>query len=603
MVSLDIHHKEAEDFIKLKAGEGEISKANLSLEIDDEFMRAVEKYYEDGEVVVLHESKTYNGHLVEYDIIPIKLYKLLALNSYDWGDPACLFTERFRNYNLMEYDETYQIETCNPCGEQPLPKDFSCNLGSLNLSAFVNNPYTPRAEFDYNSFRDAICIAVRALDTIIDENADKHALDAQKTNSLNYRNIGLGVMGYATMLFMLGIEYGSDDAILLTETIFGMLFEEAIFESNALADKFGTFPMYSDVIWQSNIIKDNLGVDDIESLKRVGIRNCSLISIAPAGSISTMLGVSGGCEPEFAIKYNRKTESLDNQKEKTYEIRCKALSDYQRTNSTNGVPSYFVSADDIPWTHRVYTQSIMQGHVDTAISSTVNLPQTTTVEEIEKIYLYAWKCGLKGITVFRDGCKRTGILSTNTPEQPKAKQEMLARGDVIMVDDDLVGVKKKLQTGCGSLHCLAFIDPVSGDIMETYLSKGSKGGCQQWMVAGSRLMSYALRVGGNIDDIVDQLNSCGVCPSYAVRTAKSHDTSPGCSCPSAVGVALKELQDKALDNFGEGFANDEQAQSTDTHEVTATTSIEVNNPCPECGHELMAAGGCFSCICGFSLCS
>jgi len=242
MMSLDIMHKEAETFITIKSNEDRITKANLSLEIDDEFMDAVAKYYSTGETIVIHQERYYNGHKVEYDVVPIELYKLMIETVYDWGEPGCIFTERFRNYNLMEFDDEYQIETCNPCGEQPLKKNACCNLGSLNIAAFVKNPYTASAEFDWEGFLEAVTIAVEALDDIIDENVPNHAVKEQAENSINYRNIGLGVMGYGTALFKLGLKYGSKVANDFTEDLFGMMMAIALATSAGLAREEAAFP-------------------------------------------------------------------------------------------------------------------------------------------------------------------------------------------------------------------------------------------------------------------------------------------------------------------------------------------------------------------------
>lgn len=284
MISIDIRHKEASTFITIKSNEDKITNANLSLEIDDAFMKAVEQYYEDGTKITLHEHRVYNGHVVDYDVTPIELYKLMVQTVYDWGEPGCIFTNLFRNYNLMEFDDDYEIATCNPCGEQPLPKNFSCNLGSINLSEFVSNPYTPNASFNFKEFEKAVHIGVRALDDIIDENLNRHALKEQSDNSKNYRNIGLGVFGYANALFQLGITYGSKDAKTFTDTLFKCMLEYALEESNSLAIQKGAFPKCKpEVIAKSTIVQNLKNEKLIESIKKYGLRNCSLLSIAPTG--------------------------------------------------------------------------------------------------------------------------------------------------------------------------------------------------------------------------------------------------------------------------------------------------------------------------------
>lgn len=283
MLSLDARHKEAESFINIKSQEGLIEKANLSLEIDNEFMQAVYKYYDTGETVVLHEKRNYSGHIIEYDVTPINIFKALVDNCYDWGDPAVLFVDRFRNYNLMQYDNDYQIETCNPCGEQPLPRHGACCLSSINLSEFVVYPYTEQRYFDIESFKQAVHVGVRTLDKLIDENYYRHPLKEQQDMSFNYRNIGLGCFGYATALMKLGFKYGSKEALDWTDCIFNIMFKEAVIESNNLAKELGAFPKYKDCVWDSDIIKNHFEEEEINRMKEYGLRNCSLLSIAPTG--------------------------------------------------------------------------------------------------------------------------------------------------------------------------------------------------------------------------------------------------------------------------------------------------------------------------------
>ena len=285
MLSIDARHKEADTFIHIKSRDGEIEKANLSLEVDDEFMQAVDQYYKTGEIVVLHEKREYSGHIVEYDVTPINIFKSLVDNCYDWADPACLFVNKFRNYNLMQYDDEYNIETCNPCGEQPLCKHGACCLASLNLSEFIENPYTEKATFNEHDFISAIYVGIKTLDKLIDENYMRHPLKQQQEMSWNYRNIGLGVFGYATALMKMGLRYGSEEANDWTNTIFDTLFIYSVLASNELAKKLGTYPKYKPCVWDSDIIKRHFTEEEIKDLKVCGLRNCSLVSIAPTGLV------------------------------------------------------------------------------------------------------------------------------------------------------------------------------------------------------------------------------------------------------------------------------------------------------------------------------
>lgn len=620
IMTLDIWHKEAEDFIKIKSEEGKIQKANLSLEIDDEFMECVKKYYETGEVVTKTINRSYEGNEVTYEVTPIKLYKLMMEKAYDWAEPGCLFTNRFRNYNLMEYCDDYQIITCNPCGEQPLPKYSACNLGSINLSEFVVNSFKDTAFFDTIGFIQAVKTAIRGLDTVLDENLNNHALPEQRKMAMNYRNVGLGVMGMHDMLIKLGMKYGSHESIKFIDSLMDLMFRSAVIESSILAKEKGAFPAYNKDLLKSKILKEHFTDNEIISLEidKYGLRNCSLLSIAPTGSLGTMLNVSTGCEPLFALYYNRKTESLNGNTEKTYKVYTGVAKEYVN-KCDDKLPDYFITSADISWKDRIDMQSILQKHIDTAISSTVNLPNSISKEEIEHLYLYAWEKGLKGVTIFRDGCKRAGILTTDTSKksetsndsnqiQSKASDNQLKRGMIIKADDNCIGKKRTLVTGCGTLHCEAFFDPDNGELLETYLSKGSQGGCNNFMVGLSRMISLAARGGIDIYTIVDQLKSSGTCPSYAVRRATKKDTSPGSCCPVAVGNALIDMYKEMKEELGLNEDTDESNgkkynknelksnQREMNQKVNIIKDIQINAAlCPICGEPLQASGGCFSC--------
>lgn len=592
MLSIDARHKEAETFIKIKSKEGEIEKANLSLELDDEFMRAVEKYYDTGEVVTLHEKRNYSGHEIEYDVTPIEIFKMLVDNCYDWADPACLFTNKFRNYNLMQFDEDYEIETCNPCGEQPLPKHGACCLSSLNLSEFIVNPYTPQAHLNTADLLSAIDVGIRTLDKLIDENYNRHPLQQQRDMSYNYRNIGLGIFGYATALMKLGFRYGSPEAIEFTDDVFSLIFRRAVLASNELAKEFGPYPKYKEEIFDSDIIKFHFSPDEITKLKEYGLRNCSLVSIAPTGSLATLLGESGGCEPEFALKYTRRTVGMTDGEDTYYDVYCKAAREYMEINNTKELPDYFVGSADISWKSRVLTQAVMQKHVDTAISSTVNMPNSVTKDDIAHMYLLAWSSGCKGITMFRDGCKRLGILTTGNKKEEEISHKELKRGEIMKCADDLIGKKRKIINGCGSTHVLGFFEPVYGDLVEVFFTKGSLGGCSNYMVGLSRMVSLACRAGVSINDIQDQLNSTGACPSYAIRTATKHDTSKGACCPMAIGNALMDMWKEVQEELGY------------LEKPEKKKSQKFGERCPECGAVLEHSGGCDICKeCGYSHCN
>lgn len=605
MLSIDALHKEADTFIGIKSEQGAIEGANLSLEIDDEFMLAVEKYYTENETVVLHIKKNYSGHEIEYDVTPIEVFKHLVDNSYDWGDPACLFVNRFRNYNLMQFDDDYQIETSNPCGEQPLPKHGACCLGSINLSEFIKKPYTEQAFFDSEGFVIAVREGIRALDSMIDENYMRHPLPEQQRMSHDYRNIGLGIFGYATALMKMGLRYGSPEAIEFTDSVFSLMFRAAVIMSNSLAKMHGPFPNYKDCVFDSEIMKRHFSSHEIEDMRQYGLRNCSLLSVAPTGSIATFLGESGGCEPEFAIKYTRRTVGMSDGEDEYYEIYCKAAKEYMRVHPGKELPSYFISSHEIPYLERIATQAVMQDHVDTAISSTVNLPHDATREDVAKLYLEAWRAGLKGITIFRDNCKKVGILTTDSvpgaKDQDSQKETVcIQRGMIMDVPDDLTYRKYKLSTGCGKLYLFVGIDDTTGTIYDFFTNTDGVGGCTVNTQAVSRLLSACVRGGVPIEYAIEQLQKAGTCPSFQYARGKGKKLSPGKSCASAIANVLAGIL-KELDTE-DGINQPEiiHAAEAKTDSAPPTSVME----CPECGEELIEEGGCNVCkACGYSSCS
>ena len=459
-------------------------------------------------------------------------------------------------------------------------------------------------------------IAVRGLDAVIDENLENHALPEQRQMAENYRNIGLGIMGLHDTLIKMGMTYGSKDSIKFVDDIMGVMFKAAVIASVNLAKKKGAFPAFNDRFFASDILHNHFTDQELGEIGiyQYGIRNCSLLSIAPTGTLGTMLNVSTGCEPLFALYYTRKTESLNGGEDKYYKVYSGVVNEYVSKYGED-LPAYFVASADIDWKDRVDMQSILQDHVDTAISSTINLPKDITVEEIEQLYLYAWKQGLKGITIFRDGCKRMGVLTHDDKTEDdtnKSKDDSqaapttyLKRGDIIECSNDLIGKKRKIVSGCGSLHILAFFDPVTGDMQEVYLNKGSTGGCANFMTGLSRTISLLCRAGVDVRTIKDQLDSTGTCPSYATRKATKHDTSKGSCCPMAIGNALVEMWEEMQDNIGEDWENEEkqdaalQSSSKPKQIITNSTAL-----CPECGEPLVFEGGCNSCKnCGYSKCN
>lgn len=467
------------------------------------------------------------------------------------------------------------------------------------MSEFVTHNKT----FDFDDFKKTVDISVKALNDVLDEGLPLHPLKEQRDSVRDWRQIGLGIFGLADMLIKMNIRYGSAESIDLCNMIGHIMAYQSILTSYDLALTSGHYPNYnSNAIAQSAFFTKHVSEEDKSSIIETGIRNSQLLTIAPTGSLSSMLGVSGGIEPIYANYYERKTESLHGHDEyyKVYTPIVKAYMEEYGIKNDKDLPDFFVTAQTLNYKERIEMQSIWQSHIDASISSTVNVPNDFTVEDTENLYMYAWEKGLKGVTIFRDGCKRTAILTTNTA---KNEDEMsndihspadLPRGYIVDVSDDLVGYKRKLNTGCGSIHFEVYSDEATGEPQETFINIGSSGGCERNYQFISRLISLALRAGVPIEAIIDQAMSIRPCSSYTNRTKLKGDTSKGTSCPSAIGYALKDLYEKMQDT-----CNYEEPEDQEVAKSVKNNKIK----CPECGEALSFEGGCNICkSCGWSKC-
>ena len=460
---------------------------------------------------------------------------------------------------------------------------------SLNLSEFVIvDDENDDAYFDFESFGNAVKIATRAINNVLDEGLPKHPLAEQRESVEKWRQVGIGMFGLADALIKLKVAYGSKESLSICDDIGACLARNALSESGQLAFTAGSYPEYTDDVLESSFFKaheDDLTEFHLNDIKKHGLRNSQLLTTAPTGTLSSMLGVSGGIEPIFANSYTRMTKSLHGEDHayKVYTPIVKQYMDKHGITDEKDLPDYFVTSADISVRDRVDMQATWQKHIDASISSTVNLPHEATVDDVKDLYMYAWKQGLKGVTVFREGCARTSILTSDKENEREKKASMSDTKDL-----DVIGLEHHLTTGCGSLHICAYFDK-EGNLKNTYLSKGSSGGCNNFMIGLSRMISLAARNGVSIHDIVDQLNSCGTCPSYAVRRATKHDVSPGSCCPVAIAHGLMEMWKKV---------------NNSDIEIVKPETVEDRERCPECGGDLKHEMGCVTCTsCGYSKCN
>ncbi len=474
------------------------------------------------------------------------------------------------------------------CGELPLMGGGACLLGSINLSSFVVN-----RKFDYEQFKNAVFTTTIALNDVLDEAIDLNPLDIQRENARQWRPIGLGIMGLADCLIKLGLKYGSQSAINFCNDLSATMLNSAIECSVYEAKHKGAFPLINlEAMINSKFFVENVNDNIKELMKIYGIRNSQLLACAPTGSISTMLGISGSLEPIFANYYMRRTQSLHG-KDVEYKVYTPIVKEYMDENNIindSDLPDYFITSQEIPYRERIDMQSIWQKNIDNSISSTVNLPNSASLDDVIDLYLYAWEKKLKGITIYRTGCKREGIL---TFDKQSSEHQTFDSISPINKDElgETYGVNVKRKVACGNLYLNVCRDK-DGNLVEMFVNTGKGGICQSNINAISRLISMSLRSGVKVNEIVDQLKSI-ICPACTKSSSKG-DKLSGLSCPDVIArFLLKEY-------------NREEIVIKNPHaSCIEECSIEVQNfnSCPDCGANLIYEGGCITCKeCGWSKC-
>ena len=589
MLSMDCTHPEIIDFINIKTDLNRVTKANISVRITDDFMKAV-KNDEDWELYFKTEHEEIKKIVKAKDI-----FKLLCKNNWDYAEPGILFWDRIKNYNILSEDENFEYAGVNPCAEEPLPDGGSCLLGALNLSAYVENK-----EFNFDLFKEDIYKAVKGLNEVLDQGLPLHPLAIQRETVRDYRQIGLGVMGIADMLIKMEIKYDTDEALKLCDTIGYTLTNTALKSSALLAKEYGAYPKYDKhSILSSDFVLQNAESDTYELIIKYGLRNSQLLTIAPTGSISTMIEVSGGIEPIFSFSYTRKTESLHGE-DKYYKVYTKIVKEYMEENNLKEeeeLPDFFVNAQTIDPFKRVEMQGIWQISIDASISSTINLPNEATVEDVEKLYMYAWETGCKGLTIYRDGCARSGVLTLDNKKEEEEEVKELRRGEWKSLADDTYYVKRKLVIGCGTLKLFIGYSPSEQTIQDLYIVKSGQGGCEKNLQAIAIAMSALLRVGGNLGQLEKAFSGITPCPSFVSNRAKGIKLSTGNYCGMAiineVKAFLKEINGQELPKI--------KNEEVIIKEEEKTEGVE----CPECHQKtLTMTGGCSVCNnCGYSKCN
>jgi ribonucleoside-diphosphate reductase alpha chain len=602
---LSIDHPDILDFITCKQQNDRLNNFNISVALTDTFMRAVEK--DDEYDLVSPRSRE-----VVRKLKARKVFDTIVNMAWRNGDPGIIFLDRINQHNPTPH--VGMIESTNPCGEQPLLPYESCNLGSINLAKMAAADGTT---VDYDKLRHTVRQAVHFLDNVIDVN--RYPIEKIAENTRANRKIGLGVMGFADLLLRLGVPYNSDRAVQIGETVMKFITDEGRKRSEELARERGVFPNFKGSIY------DRSGC--------APVRNATVTTIAPTGTLSIIAGCSSGIEPLFALSFVRRV--LDGAelvevnpvferaaKERGFfsDDLMKEIADHGGCAGVGSVPrdmqEVFVTAHDISPEWHIRMQGAFQKYTDNAVSKTVNFPHAATTKDVEKVYLLAYHLGCKGVTIYRDGSRDEQVLSTGATEKArKAAQMTVASASPELAEEKkprrrpalTVGITQKIPTGCGNLYIT--INEDEEGICEVFSTMGKSGGCaSSQSEAVSRMVSLALRSGIAIDSIIKQVKGIR-CPSPAWGEGGRSIL----SCPDAIARALERYMKEGMGHHhgrrtertaeDAGVAPTVSYVSSDLGAAENANHLGLCPECPDCGGLLEFGEGCAVCRgCGFSKC-
>ncbi len=587
---LHVTHPDILEFIKCKDDPRELTNFNISVAVSDDFMEKVEKG-EDYELINPRTKKVV-GKLNAKEV-----FDMIIEHAWRSGEPGIIFLDEINRHNPTPH--VGMIESTNPCGEQPLLPYESCNLGSINLSKFVKGN-----DIDWDALKDVVWKAVHFLDNVIDMN--KYPIPQIKKMTLANRKIGLGVMGFADMLIQLRIPYNSEEALQMAEKIMKFIQHEARMASVELGKQRGSFPNFKGSVWDG---------------KYPAMRNATVTTIAPTGTISIIAGCSSGIEPLFAISFMRNV--LD-KGDRLYEVNpyfekiAKELGFYseelmkkiaENNGSVQGIEEVpeewqriFVTALDIDPEWHVRMQAAFQKYTDNATSKTINLREEATIDDVRKAYLLAYKLKCKGITVYRYGSRPEQVLVVK--EEKEKKKEGFIKPRPRPRPTVMWGVTRKVEVGCGNLYVTMNED--EHGLFEVFARLGKAGGCADAQLeAIGRLISLCLRSGIEPRDIIKQLKGIR-CPNPLLTRGGTI-----LSCPDAIAKALEEhLEGKEKFEIPrlEHFEKEKEEKKEEKEEafIKPILQSEKEAPvgvCPECGSPLVYEEGCKICKnCGYSTC-
>lgn len=526
---LRVDHPDIVDFIQCKKDTSEITNFNISVGLTEKFMEAVERNEEydlidprDKTVVARRNAR--------------EVFDLIVDMAWNNGEPGIVFLDRMNRDNVV-LEAAGEIESTNPCGEQPLLPYESCNLGSLNLARMLREK-DGAYEIDYALLGETVDAAVHFLDNVIEVN--KYPLPQIEEMTLATRKIGLGVMGFADMLYRLGIPYNSEEGIQTANDIMSFINERAHAASIALAEKRGAFPLYE---------KSTLAAGGKP------YRNATCTTIAPTGTISIICGASSGVEPLFALSFVRNVMDDDElpQVDPYFAEVAKREGFYSDTlmrriakegtlAHIDEVPEHvkrvFVTAHDISPKYHIRMQSAFQRHTDNAVSKTVNFRHEATREEVAEVFTLAYKLGCKGVTIYRDGSRSGQVLYVGDKKKEGAEEAPIVRAVTPRPRPEITrGITEKVVIGCGNLYVTVNYDDEG--ICEVFANLGRAGGCPSQSEAASRLISTALRSGMDVNAVIEQLK--GIRCLSTVRQRATNPNIKVLSCPDAIGKVLEKV--------------------------------------------------------------
>jgi ribonucleoside-diphosphate reductase alpha chain len=588
MATMRCDHPDIEDFITAKSDAARLRMFNVSVLITDAFMEAVKS---DGQHDLVFDGQTYKT------VSARGLWDKIMQSTYDYAEPGVIFIDRINRANNLGYCET--IAATNPCGEQPLPPYGACLLGSVNLARLVDNPFDDAAQLDEAALADLVGTAVRMMDNVVD--ASNFPLEAQAQEARAKRRIGLGVTGLADALLMVGQRYGSDEAVKQTEDWLHQIARAAYLASVQLAKEKGAFPLFEAEPFLASGAMEKMDSDVRDAIRKDGIRNALLTSIAPTGTISLYAGnVSSGIEPVFAYAYTRKVLQKDGSRSEE-EVVDYAVQMWRDKFGDTELPDYFVNAQTLAPADHVKMQAAAQNWIDSSISKTINCPEDISFQEFKDVYLQAYELGCKGCTTYRPNAVTGSVLSVSesSDEAPESDQG----ADVIYMSEPLDrpaaldGNTYKLRWPDSEHAIYLTVNDVvvNGHRRPFEVFINSKNmEHYAWTVALTRMISAVFRRGGDVSFVVEELK--------AVFDPRGGAWIKGKYIPSilaAIGGVIEQhmIAIGFLEGEGLGLKHDPQSQ-------VVNLDGGKGKACPSCGqYDLRMVEGCMTCgSCGHSKC-